>query len=37
MELLCSTNQEDNSNDSADMTNDNGGGPGQGGPLSGGR
>ncbi|CAH1100035.1 unnamed protein product, partial [Psylliodes chrysocephalus] len=28
MELLCSTNQEDNSNDSADMTNDNGGGPG---------
>ncbi|CAG9864961.1 unnamed protein product [Phyllotreta striolata] len=36
MELLCSTNQDDNSNDSADITNDNGAGPGQGGPHSGG-
>ncbi|XP_072376544.1 broad-complex core protein isoform X2 [Diabrotica undecimpunctata] len=36
MELLCTTNQEDNSNDSTDVTNDNGGigGP-HGGPHSG--
>nr|WOP32336.1 broad-complex [Galeruca daurica] len=35
IELLCNTNQDDNSNDSADMTNDNGGSGPHGGPLSG--